>query len=223
MGNKVSIWLLVSLLSVSWGARPLSTDDAGTVAFGEFETETGGDFISKDNHFQSLGFTFKHGLTNHMDIGISFPYEMSPEYGLGSAEVSMKYALLKQQKLIPAFSSSFTFLPGGTEYVLNGILSDDFNLFTTHVNFGYCAIGHAGKSGNLIYGMAFEFPVSSLNLVSEIYSEGELSNMEWIAGCNLELFEGFSFDFAGGSTVKSPVTAKVTMGITYGFKGFSFN
>jgi len=62
--------------TVAFAARPLTTDDAGTVEKGKFQVETGFDFVRQDNHdkeyFPSLTLTYC--LFERMDMGVGSAY-----------------------------------------------------------------------------------------------------------------------------------------------------
>jgi hypothetical protein len=64
--------LLFSFSSPAFAARPLTTDDAGTVEKGKFQVETGFDFTRQDNHDRGYdpSWTLAYGLSERVDLGL---------------------------------------------------------------------------------------------------------------------------------------------------------
>jgi hypothetical protein len=84
--KKIGFVLLLMLIPATvFGARPLSTDDAGVVDLGSYEVEFGYGFLSEGDDIEShgLGLSIKHGITERLDFGIGVgPNEESPELKL---------------------------------------------------------------------------------------------------------------------------------------------
>jgi hypothetical protein len=72
-----SFFLCIILLSTgAFAARPLSTDDVGTVEKSKFQLETGFDLTRQDNHDReySPSLTLTYGLFEKMDVAIGSSY-----------------------------------------------------------------------------------------------------------------------------------------------------
>ena len=228
MFRKTLIILLGILLffaSPGFAARPLSTDDAGTVDRGAFETEVGYNYAEyQDSEIQSIGISLKHGLTEKFDFCIGVPYEVKPEEGLSGAELGVKFALLKEKENFPAVSLTFSSGFGASEYALNSILTKEIRQLVIHLNFGYVATGVVTEKGVTTYSGAIEFPLGeSLVLVGEIVGEADAYSetddpIEGLFGGNLEILEALTFDLGVdfGFNDVSP-DWRMTVGLTYGF------
>lgn len=224
----VNILGILFLASQCFAARPLTTDDAGTVDRGAFETEVGYDYAEyqDDGESQSIGVSLKHGLTEKFDFCVGVPYEIETEEGegLGGAEVGVKFALLKEKEKFPGVSLTFSSGFGASEYALNGILTKEMGKLVVHLNLGYMATGEVGEKGVTTYSGAIELPLGEkLVLVGEIVGEADAySNtedpLEGLLGGNLEVLEALSFDLGIGIGFNdvSPEW-RTTVGLTYGF------
>jgi len=179
--------LLVS--SNAFAARPLTTDDAGTVEKGKFQVEGGVDFTRQDNHdkeyFPSLTLTY--GLFERMDIGIGsgylflHPIEGEKVNGFSDTPMKVKYRLFDQKDWIPSFAVSGTLITptaskskglgsGKVDFNINTIftwnLSKRWQLYT---NFGYTLIGEHKVNDEFNYSIAGQFVLSDKwALVGEI-------------------------------------------------------
>src|SRR4030042_4139791 len=72
----ILIFCLFLFSRVVFAARPLPTDDAGTVEKGKFQVETGFDFTRQDNHDKKFtpSMTLTYGLFERMDLGVGTAY-----------------------------------------------------------------------------------------------------------------------------------------------------
>jgi cobalt/nickel transport protein len=103
--------ILFSTTSV-FAARPLTTDDTGTVEKGKFQLETGFDFARQDNHDKEFNpsVTLTYGLFERMDMGIGsgylflHPAEGKKENGLADTELKVKYRLIDEKDWMPSFA-----------------------------------------------------------------------------------------------------------------------
>jgi len=198
------IFILIMVLNgLVFAAHPLTTDDAGLVAKEKFEIEVGYDFGKiEDEEFKkitqkNLGMSFKHGLTDKMDMGISLPYEITPSTSnkAGNAEVSFKFALLQD-----ILAVSLTNELGGSDYFLNLILSQKIANFGLHFNVGYLKSSELYSGGNGIYNFALEHPVSEqLNAVMEINSD-DYGFEAWLVGLQYEIPNYFRLSAGFGRT-----------------------
>jgi len=228
MFRKILISLLGILLFASpvFAARPLSTDDAGTVDRGTFETEVGYYYVEYQyaGEIALLGVSLKHGLTEKFDFCVGVPYEIEPEEGLDGAEVGVKFALLKEKENFPAVSLTFFSGLGTSQYALNGILTKEMGRLTVHLNLGHVATGYVTVLGVTTYSGAIELALGErFALVGEIVSEADNSSdtddpIEGLLGVSLGVLEALAFDFGVGFGFNdvSPDWI-ITAGLTCGF------
>ncbi len=186
----VLIFCMVLFSGNVFAARPLTTDDAGTVEKGTFQVEGGFDFIRQDNHdkeyFPSLTLTY--GLFERMDMGIGsgylfiHPAEGKKVNGFSDTPLKVKYRFLDQKDWIPAFAVSGTLIiptaskskglgSGKVDFNINTIfqwnLSKRWQLYT---NFGYTVIGEHKVNDEFNYSIAGQFVLSDKwALVGEIF------------------------------------------------------
>ncbi len=228
MFRKTLVNILGILLFASpcFAARPLSTDDAGTVDRETFETEVGHDFAKYQDAGESqlIGVSLKHGLTEKFDFCVGVPYEIEPEEGLGGTEVGVKFALLKEKENVPGASLTFSSGFGASEYALNGILTRGIWQLVVHLNLGYEATGEVGEKGVTTYSGAIELPLGEkLVLVGEIVGEADAYSdtkdpLEGLLGGNLGVLEALSFDLGVGIGFNDVSSEwRTTAGLTYGF------
>ncbi|MFC1571201.1 hypothetical protein ACFL31_01450 [Candidatus Margulisiibacteriota bacterium] len=176
---KILTVIVVCLLLVvpSWAARPLSTDDAGTLGQGAWEIEASYELDQPKGggaSSGSLGTGIKYGLLPSFDLGLEIPYTATGTTGIGDATLKGKLgfndalALGIDIKLTNADAAS-GLGTGYVDYGLNVIYSCEM----CHVNLGYTVVGQAGgaTSNNnvLSYGIAMEKALNdSTNLVGEV-------------------------------------------------------
>jgi hypothetical protein len=205
-------------------ARPLATDDAGTVERGAFELEMGYDFSKDEDHTQnqSLGISLKYGVIERLDLGIGLPYEIKPEEEFGNAEAGLKYLLLKEKKTLPALSLTFAYESGSSEYALTGIGSKKVGDLIIHINLGYITSDIEGDHGMTVYAGAIEYALSKgLTLVTELVGQVDIDEnaLEGLVGGNYQISEQVVLDFAIGKGFYgvSAKEGKATLGLTCGF------
>ncbi|MBU2600391.1 hypothetical protein KJ849_07435 [bacterium] len=209
------------LASQSFAARPLTTDDAGIVEKGTFELERGYDYTKNQNNTESqtTGLSLKHGLTDRLDFGLAFPYEIKPNKGLGSAELGVKFSLLKEKEGLPGLSSTFSYQVGVLAYTLNMILSKGFGSLTCHLNIGFEATGQVTERGITTYSGAVEYSAikENLNLVAEVMGN-EDNLLMGLIGTNFQAFKGVTSDIGlqFGFNNDSPKSG-LTIGLTTEF------
>ena len=199
---KAFIGLALFLLifpSHTFAARPLSTDDAGTVEQGDLEVELGFEYASdtdvddtEDEY--TLAATMKYGLGERWDIGIEIPYlyinreaeDADDDNGFGDYVLSSKYRFVDETDDFPALSLGFSLKTntgdedkglgsGELDYAINTILSKELGKVIGHINLGYTYVGAPeGESHDDVfsYGIAWEYPVNDrLNVVGELTGE----------------------------------------------------
>ena len=190
ISSPILLIFLISLFSTSvFAARPLTTDDTGTVEKGKFQLEPGFDFTRQDNHDRELNpsMTLTYGLFERMDVGIGsgylfvHPAEGKKENGLADTELKVKYRLMDEKDWIPSFavtgelkiptaSESKGLGSGKTDFGINAIFTKNLSKrWVFHINAGYTFIGEHGANNESNYSVAGGFIVSDKwALVGEI-------------------------------------------------------
>jgi len=193
-----------------FAARPFTTDDAGTVIPSGFELELGTDVWQAD---AVLGLSFKHGLTNRMDVGVGFGYTMLPADagGFENAEVAFKFAIIPD-----LFSASFVTILGDLNYVLNGIVTHMFGTFKIDMNLGYETTGMEGIEGTFMYGLALIYDIDRFAVGAEIAGDQE-DVQSWLTGVCYTVFPGFALDSGITGSFQEERDLFVTVGIHYEF------
>ncbi|MEO0216835.1 MAG: hypothetical protein ABIL70_04045 [candidate division WOR-3 bacterium] len=200
---KTVVFIMVGIIANLYGARPFGTDDAGTVSVGTYELELGYDLWEETGAF---GLGFKHGLTEKMDIGIGFGFNVisEPKNSFVPAEFALKYSLVPD-----LFAASFTAEIGGSAYALNGILTRGFGPLELDVNLGYTtgdsSITYA--EALIYYAGSFAFGVESL---------GDKETRTWLAGGRYTIKDGFLVDVGYMSDFKFEKKL-ATIGLHYEF------
>jgi hypothetical protein len=200
--NKIMVTGTI-MVCIAFGARPFGTDDAGTVSPAGYELELGYDLWSE---IGSLGIGFKHGLTEKMDIGIGFGFNLltEPKNSFTPSELCLKYALL------PDFlATSFTAEIGGSSYALNGILTRCFGPVEFDANLGYVT----GDS-SITYAGAIIYSIGNFALGGEVLGDKETKS--FLVGGRYTIKEGLMVDagFTGDFHVQQK---NATCGIHYEF------
>jgi hypothetical protein len=162
-------------------ARPFRSDDAGTVPAAGYELEAGYDL---GEELGAVGVGFKHGLTEKMDIGVGFGFNIvtEPKNSFTGSGLSLKYAL------VPGFlAASFATEIGGSAYVLNGILTRCFGAAEIDGNFGY-----ATGDSSVTYALAAVYSAGALAFGTEI--SGDRETESWLAGLRYAVRDGLAVD-----------------------------
>lgn len=150
--------LLLAYAAPSRAARPLGTDDAGTVEKGKSEAELSFEYCQyrPEGNCQVPGIAVRHGLTDMLDIGLGFSHNTDKDtegitlaWGISPLEVGFKLALLKEKEVCPDISVSAGFETGSSEYGVNLIISRDRGPWGLHYNLGYNASGEAMVNGSI--------------------------------------------------------------------------
>ncbi|OGP95657.1 MAG: hypothetical protein A2157_09295 [Deltaproteobacteria bacterium RBG_16_47_11] len=177
-------------------ARPLTTDDAGTVEKGEFQFEVGFDAARQDNHDREISpsLTVSYGLLKKMDVGIGSAYlfarpkEGENQNGLGDTELKLKYRLLDEKDWMPAFaltgklkiptaSESKGLGSGKTDFGINTIVMKNLSKrWVFYLNLGYTFVGEHGVNNEFNYSAAAQFVLTDKwVLVGEIVGVNNLN------------------------------------------------
>lgn len=173
MGLKNAIFIAV-LVCACFGrvfaAYPLATDDAGTVSHNSFELEAGYDnSMDHDNlTSQASAFSFKHGVTERLDVGIAVPYQIKPsrDERMGAASMVFKFSLVKD-----AVAMTFSNELGEKAYFLNAIYTKEFPGIKLNFNAGYLSTGDESKKGTGSYGLALAYPMGKYEAVGEVQGQ----------------------------------------------------
>ncbi|MCX5782570.1 MAG: hypothetical protein NT145_07735 [Elusimicrobia bacterium] len=192
-----------------FAAYPLATDDAGTVKLNSYELEAGYDNCRDENKLlnQSCGISFKHGITEKMDIGLSVPLQVSPvkEERLGEASIILKFSLVRD-----ILAASFSNELGGKDYFLNAIYTKEFPSVIFNLNAGYLSTGDETVKGTGTYGASFEIPIKKFEVAGEVHGqEGGTGN--GLVGLRYRISESI-FVATGFSRLFDSNTNKVTAG-----------
>jgi hypothetical protein len=205
--------LLISARCV-FSAYPLATDDAGTVKVGGYEFEAGYDNCRDENDLinRNCGVSLKHGVTEKMDIGISFPYQVDPakNENMGEASFSLKFTLIKDMVAV-----TFTNEVGEKDYFINAIYSKEFSFIKFNVNAGYSSTGDETAKGAGSYGASAEFPVKKFEIIGEVQGQ-ECGKGNGLAGIRYRITDAF-FVAAGASKVFAMDENKLTGGFHFEF------
>lgn len=167
--KRKAIYLALSIVLTAtplFAARPLDTDDAGTVEKGKSETEISFDYCQyrPDGTCQAPGFAVKHGLTDLLDIGLGFSHGTDKDadgntvgWGMSPLEVGFKMTLMKEHQTLPDISLSAGFVTGSAGYGLNLIFSREYGNLGLHYNLGYNSSGEALARGSIGTSLATEY------------------------------------------------------------------
>lgn len=161
-----AIGIICTCFGEVFAAYPLATDDAGTVSKNSFELEAGYD-NSKDHDNltnQASAFSFKHGVTERLDVGISIPYQLKPssDERMGAASMAFKFSLVKD-----VVAMTFSNELGEKAYFLNAIYTKEFPGIKLNINAGYLSTGDETKKGAGSCGLALEYPMGRFKAVGE--------------------------------------------------------
>ena len=174
------IFCVVLFSGNAFAARPLTTDDAGTVEKGKFQLETGFDFVRQDNHDKeySPSLTLTYGLFERMDVGVGSAYlfvdpaEGKKVNGFSDTPLKVKYRFLDQKDWIPSFAVSGTLIiptaskskglgSGKTDFGINTIFTKNLSKrWVLHLNLGYTFIGEHRERNEFNYSLAGQFVLS---------------------------------------------------------------
>ncbi|MFC1480235.1 transporter [Candidatus Omnitrophota bacterium] len=182
---------------IAYAVRPLSTEDASVVGRGTGEAEIGFEYARQDNRDDNYAVIFMpiYGITEYMQVSIELPLDIKSHKdeptlaGLGDITLSLKTLLAPEKGNVPSFSlkTDFKIANGNEEkgfgsgdtdigFILSA--TKTFSLITMYGSIGYVFVGDKEKdvfNDAILYGIALEYALTSkLNIVSEIYGEGDL-------------------------------------------------
>ncbi len=166
IGFESAVIMIVCLLPIAvLAARPLITDDAGTIGKGGFQVEAGievsdnrqdfDDVVTKE-YKTSLNTTVSYGLLDNIDIVLGLPYEKTKveedgatvrdENGLADVTLEVKWRFLEKDGFALALKPGLSFPTGndkkglGTGRMTYGmilIVTKEMEPFASHLNAGY--------------------------------------------------------------------------------------
>ncbi|MGQ9664039.1 MAG: hypothetical protein ACUVQ3_02115 [bacterium] len=204
MVPKTIFMLFGAVLVMGYCARPFATDDAGTVPPVGYELEVGYDFWEEAG---VLGLGFKHGITEKMDIGIGFGYNVvdEPKNSFTDASLCLKYGLIPD-----LFAASITTNFGFSAYDLNGIISHSFAQVDANLNLGYST-----QDSTITYSLMLGYNLGRIGLGVE--AMGDKDGMQnWLFGVKYNLLENIAID-AGFSSDFDFDEKSATAGLHYEF------
>lgn len=230
----------------AFAARPLETDDAGTVDPGFVEVELGAAFESDPSaEAWETAIGIKTGVIPGLDVGLGFGWQRLreggvTETGVTDLELGAKWNFLSETNGFPAMSiTAAVKLPtadenkglgsGETDWDVTFVLSKALTeRCCAHMNAGYGFIGSPDGEdvGDVLHGSAaLEFQVSeAFCVVCEILAERERENgaqTELIgnAGMRWVISDALAFDTAAGTSLKGGDAPDVyaTAGLTWLF------
>ncbi|NQT00116.1 MAG: transporter [Candidatus Omnitrophica bacterium] len=241
----VAVIFSLAFSSSAFAARPLSTDDAGTVDQGHLEFESGFEYQNAANEEYSLSAVLKYGLTDKWDIGVEIPYQFlevndaDDVDGSGDIVLYSKHVLLEETPEFPAVSFSFSLKTktgdenkslgtGELDYIINLILSKELDKIVSHLNFGYSYVGAPeGQDDDDVfsYAWALEYPLNEkVNLVGEVSAETNFSGdfddnpFAALVGFNYAFSDMLTFDFGVGWGIsEASADHRITAGLSAAF------
>lgn len=145
----LALTLQVIFISQPWCARPLFTDDYGTVDPGKYELEVGyASMLNNDLSVSNYGcVSLKRGLLPGIDLGIELPFAFSSPLGMTDPIIHAKYLIAKLADdegitaradiKLAGRDENEGYGTGDTDYGLFLIYSRKIGVFNTHFNFGH--------------------------------------------------------------------------------------
>uniref|UniRef100_A0A7C4U6W9 Uncharacterized protein n=1 Tax=candidate division WOR-3 bacterium TaxID=2052148 RepID=A0A7C4U6W9_UNCW3 len=207
--RKISLFILSFLLL--YGARPLTTDDAGIVENFEFENGYDGyDFINFIKNLEwdyGTYFQLKHGITENSDIYICVPYDFKNKE-IEKLEMGMKFRIIKDYKNT-SFSLSFLDILS-SDLNLNLILTHQFRKGTINLNLLY-------KEEIISPSISVEHDFNeNFTICTEvIFKNNDEFHYEGLIGGRFSLFNLITGDF--GLSYNDDKELRITFGLTKGF------
>ena len=168
--------MMITLSLPSFAARPLVTDDYGTVDNGKYELETGFSLVrpmASGLYESGLVLQLKRGFLGNFDLGVELPYN-TDQSGFADAVLHAKLKLVEfgqdeglslRGDVKLTNGDAMTGLGSGfTDYGGMFILSKKVGQANMHVNAGYVVIGDVANNtadDTCLCNAAFEYPFSN--------------------------------------------------------------
>lgn len=154
------ITICYSLLTVSYAAHPLITDDTGTQGKGKFQIELNSEYAHEDEDGAEADTTeiaaiLSYGVTDTMDIVLGLPYQYlrvkedgiaTTEEGVLDMSIELKWRFYEKDELSFALKPGITLPTGDDERGLGAgrltysaffIATQEVEPWVFHINFGY--------------------------------------------------------------------------------------
>jgi outer membrane putative beta-barrel porin/alpha-amylase len=202
MKRIVAVMLISGLFCVLvadpvYASRPLSTEDAVVAGKGDLESEIGFEYARQNNRDDNYAVTFMpiYGVTEYLQCSIGLPVDIKyseggyEAAGLGDITISLKTLLAPEKDIMPALALKIDFkLSNGDKDEGLGSGEEDLGLivsaskvigpFTLDGCIGYTFVGMRAEEkcdSAILYGIALKYALTpKLNIVSEVYGEGDL-------------------------------------------------
>ena len=230
--------IIVLIPGLAWAARPLDTEDPGTVAPGKVEVQGSVDYIKGDDgKLVGARGVLGTGLLPNLDIRVQSgllwvdPLDEPSRGGLGDTLFGFKHRLLDETDTFPAVMYAFTLrFPTGSEArglgdrgvdaALFAVVGKTFGPVTLNWNGGYAFISRDRDLDFVLLSTSFEYRVTEAwSLVGEVVSALGVNQAPDVAilrgGMTYTLTPRIRLDgaVAGGVTRESP-DLLVTIGTT---------
>lgn len=242
MKLTLGVMMMILMPVIAFAARPLSTNDAGTLGQGDFEIEYGIEHVNGFDNETAMSLAVIAGMLDALDVGVEVPYvfidtkEASDSDGFADVAGSLKWNLLKGEKTFPDSALVFAYASesgndergvgaGRPEYSLTGVFSKSFDPFSVHLNVGYAFRRDFEEEDNedgFTYGLAFEYALSEeFTLVGEVSGETVLKRefndnfCGILFGLNYAIAENITLDLGVGTGIsRADEDLRVTYGVT---------
>ena len=236
-GNMIRLLsCMVAFLLIAtpaFAARPLATDNAGTVDPIHFKIEEGLELSKTEGATETLKrlvTAVKFGILPNWDIGVEVPYNLGDPGGFGMATLKNKIRFVNETGPVPGIAIRLDVTTarssGGRNIGALGILSKNMGPVIGHLNIGYTIIGNPDSIEDwkvLSYGGALEFPINdSISIVGELVGDTNTTTdtsgsdiqagVDWTLNDTVMLDVGVSFGRAAGAN-RSQVTAGITLNL----------
>lgn len=228
--------LVVLGTSPVFAARPLVTDDFGTVDSGAYELEVGYSSSTPKVGGPSTdgaALQIKRGFLSNFDLGLEIPYALTAPTGLQDAILHAKLKLMQTSddeglsfRLDVKLTNGDSATGLGTGYVdYAGLLiySKAFGEYQTHYNLGYTLVGvaaGAASANTLNYSAAVVKALrEDINLMAECYfvdaSGTTTANAQ--VGVNWQVKETVKLDAGYSLALNDNSNNVIAAGVTVGF------
>lgn len=208
--RAVAFSLIVQIVATpAMAARPFATDDAGTVEAGKFELETTCNYWEKKAEF---GASFKHGITERMDIGVCVGHCMLPsdERAFTGETIGLKFSLVPDL-LAVSFAAEF----GSKVYNANFVVSKPVGPIAIDANIGYQAQADTNDA-DFTYGLATVYEIGKFGVGVEVCGTQEAINW-WQIGSRFKIAEWIQFDVGVGGDFEKVPDFTATTGFWFTF------
>lgn len=163
--GKLVLTLLLFIVSPSWAAHPLMTDDTGTQGKGKFQLELNGQYdwdkddsegVSVKSSGSQTAATLSYGIAENVDLVLNLPYlwgeakedgvKVYNEQGIGDVSLETKLRFLEKDGFSLALKPGVSFPTGdedkglGTGKVGGHVFlmaSEEIGSWAFHANVGY--------------------------------------------------------------------------------------